>query len=277
MRYEKEELFSIVEALAKQYTCYESSSITYEKAEQLMEAVLYCINEVEERDQCSLILNEGISAQKAYEIGVSLVKEKAEKALALYNSVISSFYHYENQCLYDTFVKGMPEFFKWYNIRYLPQDTILTLDYPILKDLSDCTGIDKIFEYIKCISLEQKFLKRFPDENVIKILSKNDKCWKESFDNICEIVFTYMVGHILIKKPLMEILLKEEDYTFLQKLLLKESHELLQKHLEAALDILVKEYYDSDAELREYLVRDIGEIIVRLKSAAENNVLQAIV
>ena len=38
----------IVAELADKYTGKESTSITYEKARQLMEAVLYCIHEYEE-------------------------------------------------------------------------------------------------------------------------------------------------------------------------------------------------------------------------------------
>lgn len=48
----------------------------------------------------------------------------------------------------------------------------MTLDYPLLKDISEYTGIDKIFEFIKAIGLEQKFLKLFPAGYVINILSR---------------------------------------------------------------------------------------------------------
>lgn len=41
-------LVKIVGKLAGKYTAGESTSVTYEKAEQLMEAVLYCIREAEE-------------------------------------------------------------------------------------------------------------------------------------------------------------------------------------------------------------------------------------
>lgn len=48
MSFETEELMPIVAELADKYTGKESTSITYEKARQLMEAVLYCIHEYEE-------------------------------------------------------------------------------------------------------------------------------------------------------------------------------------------------------------------------------------
>ena len=44
--YTMEELVPIVGRLAEKYCAGESSSVTYEKAEQLMGAVLYCIHEV---------------------------------------------------------------------------------------------------------------------------------------------------------------------------------------------------------------------------------------
>jgi len=277
MDYEMEELVPIVGKLAEKYTAYESTSITYEKAEQLMGAVLYCIYELNEISGNSLALNEKISAQRAYEIGSAYVEEKTEKALNLYNRIIPEFCHYENKCLYDTFVKGIPEFFKWYDIRFEPQNTILNLDYPVLKDISEYTGIDRIFEFIKSIYLEQKFLKLFPADYVTNILSKNNRNWKESMDNICETVFTYVIGHILIGKSLAEFDLEKADYSYLQEMFAQIALEDIKKHLEAALEIFIKNYYENDRELLNYLSSAISGISVRLKNAADNKALDKMI
>lgn len=272
-----EELVPIVGKLAEKYTANESTSITYEKAEQLMGAILYCIHELKEINGNLLALSEKIPAQKAYEIGAAYVKEKAEKALNLYNRIMPGFYHYENQCLYDTFVKGIPEFFKWYDIQFEPQNTILTLDYPVLKDISGYAGIDKIFEYIKCIGLEQKFLKSFPAGYVTNILFKIDRNWKESMDNICETVFTYVTGHILTGKSLVEFELEQTDYLYMQELFIQVDLEDIKKRLESALGIFIKNYYEDDRELLDYLSSAIGGIAVRLKNAADNKVLDSMI
>ena len=273
MDYEMEELVPIVGKLAEKYTAHESTSITYEKAEQLMGAVLYCIHELWEISENAPSLNEKIPAQRAYEIGAECVKKKTEKALDLYNRVLPEFCHYENKCLYDTFVKGIPEFFKWYDIQFEPQNTILTLDYPLLKDISEYTGIDKIFEFIKSIGLEQKFLKLFPAGYVINILSKDNRNWQESMDNICEIVFTHVIGHIMLGKSLKVIELKENDYFYMQEMFEQTALEDIKKHLEVALEIFIKNYYENDRELLNYLSDSIGGIVVRLKNAADNKVL----
>jgi hypothetical protein len=45
MKYSQEELMPVVAKLAARYTSNESTSISYDKARQLMGAVIYCIKE----------------------------------------------------------------------------------------------------------------------------------------------------------------------------------------------------------------------------------------
>ena len=55
MNYEMEELLPVVGRLAEKYTSFENTSMTYEKAEQLMGAVLYCIREMEQPEEKTLV------------------------------------------------------------------------------------------------------------------------------------------------------------------------------------------------------------------------------
>lgn len=195
--YEMEELVPVVGKLAQRYTAGESTSVTYEKAEQLMGAVLYCIRETayteHENDSCEKgqqkydisAVQEKLPAQQAYERGLACVERKVREALALYNALMTQFDSYGNRCLYDTVVKGMPEFFKWYDMRFAPQDTVLTLDYPVLRDLSAYTGIDRIYEYLLCIEKEQAFLRTFPRNDVIDALARYNPAYEDMVDNIC--------------------------------------------------------------------------------------------
>lgn len=153
---------------------------------------------------------------------------------------------------------------------------MLLLDYPVLKDISEYTGIDKIFEYIKCIGLEQKFLGSFPAGYVENILSKNNRHWKESMDNICETVFTYVTGHILAGKSLSRFELMHEDYVCLQELFTQKSVENIKERLKTAIEILIRDYYESDRELFCYLWGAIDDIVTRMKNAADNNVMVSI-
>ncbi|WP_278943019.1 hypothetical protein [Anaerotruncus colihominis] len=50
----------------------------------------------------------------------------------------------------------------------------------------------------------------------------------------------------------------------------------IKRHMEEALQILVKDYYKNDRELFHDLSGAITDIVVRLKNAADNNVLESI-
>jgi len=271
-----EELVPIVAKLSKKYTANESTSITYEKAEQLMSAVLYCIQEVEQFEHNSMISTDGISAQQAYEIGFKCVEEKTKKALDLYNEILSKFICYENRCLYDTFVKGLPEFFKNYDIQFEPQNTILTIDYPVLKDISEYVGIDKVYEFIKCIQLEQKFLNSFPKDYIINVLSKYNRQYKDMIDNICEIVLMSVVVCILANKSLSESTLETTDYLHIQKIFMQTDLNDINKQLKSTFEVFVKKYYKNCNELLEYILNSISDITIRLKNAIDNGLIYQI-
>lgn len=269
MKYKIEELLPIVAGLAESYTAKESTSITYEKAQQLMEAVIYCIHECELAEQLSLVSEDGLSAQKMYALGVIRVEEKVRKTLKLYNEIMTCFSSYENACLYDTVAKGLPEFFKWYDCRLEPQNTILTLDYPVLFDLSKQTGIDRIYNYVRCIQLEQTFLNKFSPAFVTGVLSKYDKNYPLMIDNICEIVLMNVICHILSGKKSADLNFEPEEYKTLQTMFQKENPNALRERLKNAVQVLIRDYYENDENMMEYLCKAIDNISVRLKNAAD--------
>lgn len=269
MKYEMEDLVPIVAKLAEGYTSKESTSITYERAQQLMEAVLYSIREPEKAGQFSLIQKDELSTERMYAIGVKCVEDKTKEALDLYNGIMTHFSSYGNQCLYDTVVKGLPEFFKWYDCKYDPQNTILTLDYPILMDISEQTGIDKIYDFLICIQLEQIFLNKFPPEYVMEILSKYDKQYKLMIENLCEIVLMNVISHMLAGKEIFILDFEPEEYLKMQTLIQKENLSDLREKLKNAVKVLVREYYENDEKLMEYLYKAVDNIAVRIKCAAD--------
>ena len=70
--YSMEELIPTVGKLAEQFTSKESSSVTYERASQLMEAVLYCIAHFD-CEKAAVMTGALPSAAEAYRIGYEAV------------------------------------------------------------------------------------------------------------------------------------------------------------------------------------------------------------
>ena len=272
--YEAEDLVPIVAELAKRYTSGESSSITYEAAGRLMEAVLYCIREFEKGEAFSLTTGKKLPAGKCYERGLELVEKKVQDALKLYNRMMLYFSSYGNRCLQDTVGKGMPEFFKWYDYRLNPQDTLLTLDYPILMDLSADTGIDRIYGYLLCISLEQKFLRKFHRDFVREALAEYDSRYQWMIDNLCEVVLFKVIRYIVLDKNLTEPDFSPEELSRLQKIIREKSLEELREKLKEAVDDLVDDYFEEDENLKTYLYAAIQNISVRMKGMEDGTMKQ---
>lgn len=170
----------------------------------------------------------------------------------------------------------MPEFFRWYDVSFEPQNTILTLDYPILKDISEFTGIDLIYDYILCICLEQKFLKCFPEKYVKNILYRYHEEYEDLLENICEIVFWFFIGHILAEKPLTDLDLTEEDCQKIQSICCHTDTHKLKKQLEQITQLFLKRYCENCEDLLEYLQDSINHLVFRLKQAAEQNSLRTV-
>lgn len=265
--YKMEELLPVVGKLAGKYTSLESTSVTYEKAEQLMGAVLYCIREAGLPGRHEVSEGGRKPAQQAYEDGLARVGEKVKRALDLYNEMLPEFVCYENRCLYDTFVKGLPEFFRWYDMKFEPQNTVVALDYPVLKDLSGYTGVDKIYEYIVCIRLEQLFFQCFPEGYVISVLKRYNSLYEEMIENICGILFLSVLGHMLIKKPLSGQGFTEEDYLQMEEILAGFDKAGTERWMQEAAEAFVRERCGGDSELLEYLAGSIADHAVRLKEA----------
>ena len=126
MEYKVEELLPIVSKLARKYAGFENTSISYEKAQMLMETVIYCLDAYGNYTS-DKVSRRDISVEEQYAIGAELVLERTGRIREMFNELSTSFEAYGVKCLEDTVRKGIPEFLKWYDAKFCPQDTLLTL------------------------------------------------------------------------------------------------------------------------------------------------------
>lgn len=273
--YSQEELVAIVAELAAQYSGYEHSSVTYERAQGFMEAVLYCINEGENAGGGTLPLRDA-SVRELYESGRRIVTEKVEKLRELYNELIPEFEDYGAACLGDTVGRGIPAFLQRYDVKFAPQETLLTLDYPVLKDLGAASGIDRVLNYMTCISVEQRFLGKFGTAYVTEILSAYDDDYGDLTENICEIVLGNLIGHMLADKPPESGGFDGAELENVQKMLQGKSEEALAREIAMLLQFFLERYYENGAVLAEYLKNDIPNITARIRCCVQNHCLDRI-
>ena len=288
MNYGGEELLPVVQKLVERYTSKASSSVTYERAQQLMGAVLYCMNEAWEEEEEETGGQESgrgdlrnrksfDSAENAYETGYQKLVQKVEAAGKRYNEKIGMFQSYGNQACYDTVVKGMPEFFLRYDPRFCPQDTILTLDYPVLERLEHLKGADRVCRYLECIWLEQEFLSCFPEETVRKILISSSMEYKVLLINLCtEILKKVLCSFLLGVRPAAEAF-GNAEYLRLEDMIKNKEKSALEGLLGTKLGLLMAAVRPEDEKLELYLGLAVPDIAAELINGAAHGCLQNIV
>lgn len=266
MDYKMEELLPIVSELAQKYTGCESTSITYEKAQSLMDAVLYCLDEY--RNSCTnSLVDKNVSVKEQYNIGASLILEKVNSIREIFNAVSLQFDDFGVKYLCNIIQKGIPQFLKWYDIKFCPQDTILTLDYPLLIDCSSLTGADAVYKYIKAIRIEQSFLSLFDRNYVISVLENYNSEYQDMPENICSIVLMNTIGHIAVKKPFHDAYFLHEEYLQLSEIFKGKSISDIENIVKIFIEETVRRFYKDNTDMLEYLWCETNNIAARIYTA----------
>ena len=282
-KFEMEELIPIVAELTEKYTSKESTSVSYNTAKQLMNAVIYCTNEIDmdyneldfkESDYNAVkTMAENHNAKVAYRTGYELVIKKVLRTKALFEEIALDFNAYRNRAYYETVMKGMPAFFLYYDPKFNPQNHILTLDYPTMKSVQNSCGIDAIYEYLSYTKLEQEFLKVFPEKYITTLLSCYHADYEELFINIGSIVLRNILVCMIVEKNITSHIFEKNDADVLKNFIENSSQEVLEMKLCKLIRILVNQGYHHSEQLYEYLKEDVKNIVVELLNAFENDCL----
>ncbi len=275
---EQQELLSIVAELTERYTSRESTSITYERARILMEAVLYCVEEAkkENRIKGTLATKRQVDLKSQYEYGYQLVIEKVKKVRDFYNHLILHFSAYGNRCYYDTVVTGLHQFFIRYDARFSPQDHLLTLDYPVLQTFPNLSGVDLIEQYLVCIGLEQSFLYPIGEAAISELMGYYDYEYEEAICNVCSLILRYKIILKVLGKEQETLALGQEGLCKVEELSLDKSAGELLLLFKQILKELVEKEYQGHEELYSYLSLDLQDMVVEVQNASKYHNLKVL-
>lgn len=269
--YQREELVGLVVELTERYSGFDSTSVTYERAQQLMEAVCCCL-QMHQQLESDLPTGTNITVREAYQRGYEAVCNQARQVRLLYEQLLPRFQSYGMLCLQDTIVKGIPAFLVHYDARYCPQDRLLTMDYPVLTDLRSLRGVQAVWAYLRCIDLEQRFLSKLGYDFVCDSLWAYHSNYAVLIENICAIVLPGLLGYVLLEKPLHQRCFTKQDYRVLTNRYGAMEQSQLIEVVRSAVSRLTR--WDGDVE--QYLLQGAEDAAVRLSVAMETNTLQTV-
>lgn len=278
MEYEMEELLPLVERLTFKYTSGDSSSVTYETARMLMEAIIYCIREYEEQgEELLLRTKEKTTAAMAYQLGYEAVIAKVHKTKELYHAALEDFSDYGCQNLKETFLDGIPAFFVQYDPKFKPQDHILTLDYPVIWSVYDSCGIDAIYRYVQHIRIENDFLKAFKTVQVEELLERVMPDYRKLYyGNIAYEVLLTVVGCIIVHKPVGRLLLTESDLSGIKQYFIEDNETAAENKINSLLSDMFQNVFCDKGDMEEYFKILGKDFAVRIVNGIRNDSLPAV-
>lgn len=278
MDYEMEELLPLVERLTFKYTSGDSSSVTYETARILMEAIIYCLEEfAKEENEFGIKSYEKLPAEIAYKLGYEAVVAKVHRAKELYNHILEEFNDFGCRNLKDTVLEGMPAFFLRYDPKFKPQDHLLTLDYPTIRPVYELCGADAIYRYLSNIKIECDFLRAFEDVYIKRLMERVMPDYKNLyFDNIAYAVLITVLGCIAADKPVDILELTRSDLKSLNFYFGEDSEEELEHKVRSLLKILFQKVFQDNGVMEEYFSSLSRDYAVRIRNGIQNHSLEEI-
>jgi hypothetical protein len=259
----------VVELMAKEverYTNDESSSLLLEKAQELLQSITYSIGvylkEISDIDyKINLLMSEKIMI--LFYRGMDSVAAIKSKSWSLLQDLQKNRLKLNNYAYEDTIITGVPEFFHDYNIEFGAHELRGSIDYQLSNAVEGLLGVEYILEYLNRFTLENKFLKHFPEETVNILLLGFDKEAEHMLINIFELVLTNALGCELLGQNIVTLGIHESDLLWLQNNLEKLSYEKLQEKMKNAFDNVVTQL-ELEPEVIPYANAAISEITKRL-------------
>lgn len=276
MYYTMEELIPLTAKLAEQYQSFESSSVRYETAQMLMEAVLYCVDECFQNNVSDMpVADTQLMAGQAYQRGYELVLDKAKDTKLAYEHLIQELNTYGCVNYQSTILEGIPSFFLYYDAKFQPQNHILTLDYPVIDRIEHLSGINRIQKYVSGLQKEKEVLNLFEPERIQCLLEEiMPDGGKYFMDNICETVLFRAVCCVIADREVGRLVIQEQDNRCIRSFLFEDSMEKAQQKVTGLLHMILsfasKSKEGSDNSYFAQLGKDFA---VRMKHLSYESIL----
>lgn len=262
------ELMMILVEKYKKYTVNDHSSITVEKAQQLMSSILYCINHyLKSLDEGLVSSNEYNNAMILYEKGLELGKENLSNAKKLYKKVKNNILNIDNIYYKETLSSGIGLFFRNYDILYEAHETPGSIDYPLAIPISNLNGVEYMLEYLNRIYTENMFCSYFSINDIESLLRGYNENYNDIPLNIFEILVRNAIGLEMLGKSVIHLSISDYERDELYIRLKSLSIEDIQEKLVLSINEILKLHKIENERQKSYIIKVAIELSHEIKQA----------
>ena len=268
-------LYKLLEKQAAKHNGVDSTSMPVEKAQDLLESLLYTIEvTIENGITKEELLNSDFSL--LIEQGQNILKEKLTSAKVEWKLMCQDLPQIQNVYYLST-IKNLSQFFQNYDIYYGTHHIPCSIDYwPLCPVSETIKGINYIEEYLHRIQIENDFLHCFEHTDIIMLYERYLPDYADSLFNLCDPVLTNAIGLGLLEEDIHKLNISSTHRITLYQILEGASIDELQSLLKQAVLYVCQRIGMTNREEQEYFVHAASELAFRIHEALKHQDLSHI-
>ncbi len=280
----KSQLMGLLRDLILRYTRGESTSVKTETAQNLLLSILYSIDTYISsypHPEEALVLLQAHPLQETYDKGLAQLNLCFNATHSFFQALQANKLDFPNQAYHATLDEALPDFFKNYDILFRAQDTMASIDYPLLFDDMHKQGILYIQQYLEHLAIENEFCQLFPQQDVKQLLSNYGRVYRidtsEALINLFEIVLTNSLFSFLAGNKARELSLSKLQYEMVREKFSSLTSDQCSLLFAEAIPALIADLGIDNARLNNYISDFQKVLLPRFWNALEHNCLANVI
>ncbi|MDP4119082.1 MAG: DUF6179 domain-containing protein [Bacillota bacterium] len=255
---------------SEKYNGLDSTSLTIEKAQELLESLLYTISMVAAVDNVAMDEIFQKDLPSVIRRGQEILIEKRKSVKVEWELMWRDMPRIQNAYFFET-LKNLGLFFKRYEIYYEAHQIPCSIDYWLLCPISDqVKGISFIEEYIHRIQIENDFLKQFDINLLVNLYKSSIPDYEETLFNLCDPALTNAIGLTLLGQDARTLDITCEQRKKIVSSLTEKSIEEIDLLIKNAVSCICAELNMIDECEKTYLRNAVSGLSARIETAVRH-------
>lgn len=278
------QIMFILKDLIMRYTKGESTSVTVETAEKILNSIYYSIDAYTEslhNPEDGIALLKTKKMKEIYEKGFELIKSCVSETKMLYERILKNKLNVPLEEYNLTIDEAFPDFFRKYGMVFDAHDTMASIDYPLVFDDMNIRGIFYIKHYLENLETETEFCKLYTKEDIIKVLANYGRIYsidyRTSLINLFEILINNSIFSVMSGNNGDTLTISKPQYDFLNSKLSSSSPNEINSLFDEATEKIIKGCCIKQPKLIDYIRKYKAILLVRVLSAVENGSLHNLI
>lgn len=275
------DIINLLKDLILRYTKGESTSVTVETSESLLNSILYAIDfymfKMDNPEVAVMELKEK-SIRQIYKSGIELLRVCVIDTKKLYRKIKRNKLKVELEP-YNATIEEIACFFQEYNIVFGAHNGMGSIDYPLIFDDMSVRGVTYIKNYLEHLEIETEFCRLFSEEEISKTLVGYEKMCRLSHNieliNIFEILINNSIFSVLCGNDASQLNITKYQFNKINEKLKKLTH--IDELINEAICRIVDELKINNESLMVYINNYKKLFKKRLISVLENNRLDTFI